>query len=96
MTIPDADEYEYLREEVAERLADRLLDITREFPVVADVGCNSGHMLKAIGSRSGIEHLDQIESCAAAASRAKAAARDVESRTCRHCPAWAVARQRRT
>lgn len=94
LAMPEADEYEYLREEVAERLADRLLDITREFPVAADVGCNSGHMLKAIGSRGGIQHLDQVETCAAAATRAKAAAREVETRTyCHRCASVRARRQ---
>lgn len=42
------DEYDYLRELVAERLVDRLDDILRDFDVALDVGCHKGHIYDAM------------------------------------------------
>ena len=39
---------DYLKEEVAQRLADRLLDISREFPRVLDLGANSLQIAQAL------------------------------------------------
>ncbi|KAF2719461.1 S-adenosyl-L-methionine-dependent methyltransferase [Polychaeton citri CBS 116435] len=39
---------DYLRDEVAVRLCDRLLDINRQFPKVLDFGANSCHIAKAL------------------------------------------------
>jgi len=36
--------YDYIREEVAFRLSDRVFDIKRKFDVVVDLGCNKGHI----------------------------------------------------
>ena len=44
----------YLKDEVAQRLADRLLDIDREFPKVLDLGANSCHIAQAL-SRPALE-----------------------------------------
>ena len=44
------DEFAFLKQEVASRLADRLLDFQREFAVAADLGGHNGllaHALKA-------------------------------------------------
>jgi NADH dehydrogenase [ubiquinone] 1 alpha subcomplex assembly factor 5 len=41
--------YHYLRDEVATRLVDRLADINKSFPVVAEIGCGSGaHISKLL------------------------------------------------
>lgn len=40
---------DYLRDEVARRLVDRLLVIKRRFDTVVDLGCGSGHVAKALG-----------------------------------------------
>ena len=59
--MADSADYDYLRNEVARRLADRLLDIHRKFPVAVDLGAGSGHLRKFLGDRGGIEELIQLE-----------------------------------
>lgn len=49
-----APEFDYLRVEVAKRLADRLEDIQKEFPTALDVGCHAGHMYGAIADQAGL------------------------------------------
>ena len=39
---------DYLKDEVAQRLVDRLLDIDREFPRVLDLGANSCNIARAL------------------------------------------------
>ncbi|KAI9783171.1 MAG: hypothetical protein M1816_001494 [Peltula sp. TS41687] len=41
---------DYLRDEVAARLCERLLDINRHFPVVLDLGANACHIARALTS----------------------------------------------
>lgn len=60
-TMSDSKEFDYLRSEVARRLAERLLDITRKFPVAVDLGCGTGHIRKHLGDRGGIENFVQLE-----------------------------------
>lgn len=52
---PDA--ADFLANEVAERLADRLDDVTRRFPRALDLGCRDGLMARIVGTRGGIEWL---------------------------------------
>ncbi|XP_071834640.1 arginine-hydroxylase NDUFAF5, mitochondrial-like isoform X2 [Apostichopus japonicus] len=42
----DVEIYDYLKDEVAYRLVDRLRDVTRTFPVAADIGSGRGHIAK--------------------------------------------------
>lgn len=51
---PDAAEFDYLRQEVARRLVDRLEDIQREFPLALDVGCHAGHVYAALSAHEGL------------------------------------------
>lgn len=44
----------FLFEEVAERLADRLLDVRRDFPVALDLGAHDGAMRRALAGKKGI------------------------------------------
>uniref|UniRef100_A0A2P2HXL0 Arginine-hydroxylase NDUFAF5, mitochondrial n=1 Tax=Hirondellea gigas TaxID=1518452 RepID=A0A2P2HXL0_9CRUS len=44
----DAKIYDYLKDEVGYRLADRIFDIKREFDVGLDLGCGRGHLSKNI------------------------------------------------
>ncbi|RQM11497.1 hypothetical protein DD237_008074 [Peronospora effusa] len=44
--LDNSNEYEYLQDEVARRLVDRLEDIEREFPLALDLGCGSGHLYR--------------------------------------------------
>lgn len=48
--------YDYLKEEVGFRLADRVFDIKREIKQAADIGCNRGYISKHIMAES-VEHL---------------------------------------
>jgi NADH dehydrogenase [ubiquinone] 1 alpha subcomplex assembly factor 5 len=47
---PENKDTDYLKDEVAERLVDRLLDIKRRFDKIVDLGSGAGHLIK---------HLDQ-------------------------------------
>ncbi|KKY18349.1 putative methyltransferase domain-containing protein [Phaeomoniella chlamydospora] len=54
---------EYLRDEVAQRLCDRLLDIKRTFPSVLDLGSHSGNVARAVLSPNvpAPEHADESQ-----------------------------------
>jgi NADH dehydrogenase [ubiquinone] 1 alpha subcomplex assembly factor 5 len=54
---PHLDEHDFLFREVAERLADRLDDVKRRFPLALDLGCHTGQMARLLGRRGGIETL---------------------------------------
>lgn len=45
---PDVALYDYIKDEVGFRLADRLFDVKREFAVAVDLGCNRGFVSKHI------------------------------------------------
>ena len=63
-------EHDFLFCEVAERLADRLLDINRSFPLALEIGCHAGEFARTVGSRGGIETLLQCDPAPAMARRA--------------------------
>jgi len=63
-------EYDFLFREVAERLADRLADIKRTFPLALDLGCHGGEFGEIVGARGGSETLIQCDPPAALARRA--------------------------
>ncbi|KAG5306560.1 NDUF5 hydroxylase, partial [Acromyrmex insinuator] len=44
--------YDYIKDEVGDRLADRIFDIKRKFGKVLDLGCGRGHVSKRILSES--------------------------------------------
>eukprot|EP00966_Prymnesium_polylepis_P032956 766895-Prymnesium_polylepis.1 len=50
---PEVGNYGYLRDEVAERLMERLEDVheSYQFAEAADVGCGSGHIRRALVGR---------------------------------------------
>ncbi len=50
-------DYDFLFQEVAERLAERLEEVTRRFPRALDLGGHGGLMAAALGARGGIEIL---------------------------------------
>lgn len=67
--FPDVD---FLMREVADRLADRLQDISRKFPNALDLGCHAGTLGDFITGMNGIETLIQADlstGMAAAAAR---------------------------
>ncbi|MGQ0675985.1 MAG: methyltransferase domain-containing protein [Rhodospirillales bacterium] len=53
--------HDFLFREVAERLADRLDDVKRRFPLALDLGARAGLMHAALKSRGGVETLVQAE-----------------------------------
>ena len=44
-------QHDFLLREVAERLAERLEDVTRGFPLALDVGCHDGALGRALAGR---------------------------------------------
>lgn len=64
--------HDFLVREVAERLADRLDDVKRRFPLALDLGCHTGEIADTLRGRGGIETLVQCDlspAMAAAAAR---------------------------
>ncbi len=53
--------HDFLFREVAKRLADRLLDVKREFPLALDLGCHSGGLAAHLPEASGISTLVQCD-----------------------------------
>ena len=53
--------HDFLFAEAAERLADRLDDVTRKFPLALDLGCHDGTLARALAGRGGIETLVQCD-----------------------------------
>jgi len=55
------DAADFLLKESALRLADRLLDVTRSFPLALDLGCHGGQMATALSGHPRIGHLIQAD-----------------------------------
>jgi SAM-dependent methyltransferase len=51
------DRHDFLLREVGERLADRLDDVRRRFPLALDLGCHGGQFGRLLGGRGGVEVL---------------------------------------
>jgi len=64
--------HDFLIREAAERLADRLDDIRRKFPLALDLGCHGGQMAATLTGRGGIERLIQCDLSPAMARHAAA------------------------
>ena len=64
------DEHDFLFMETAERLTERLLDVTRSFPLALDLGCHGGEVSKTLEQRGGIETLVQCDLSPALSQRA--------------------------
>lgn len=62
--------HDFLFREVAERLADRLSDVKRAFPLALDLGCHGGQLGRLLGGRGGIETLVQADLAPAMAQAA--------------------------
>lgn len=76
-----APEHDFLFREVADRLAERLDDIARQFPLALALGCRGGIIGSRLAGRGGIETLIESDLSAAMVARARdqglAAARHV-------------------
>lgn len=64
--------HDFLVREAAERLADRLPDIKRSFPLALDLGCHAGELGRTLAGRGGIETLVQCDAAERFAARAAA------------------------
>ncbi|MCH8154628.1 MAG: methyltransferase domain-containing protein, partial [Proteobacteria bacterium] len=53
--------HDFLFAEAAERLADRLDDVTRKFAFALDLGCHDGTLSRVLAGRGGIETLVQCD-----------------------------------
>lgn len=60
----------FLKREVSMRLAERLDDIKRDFPLAVDIGCHDGVLAEFVGERSNIARLAQCDISEAMVSRA--------------------------
>ncbi|KAJ8246161.1 hypothetical protein GJAV_G00264360 [Gymnothorax javanicus] len=54
--LQDAVKYDYLRDEVGSRVADRVYDIARSFPLALDIGCGKNHIAEHL-SKDVVERL---------------------------------------
>ncbi|XP_026869583.2 arginine-hydroxylase NDUFAF5, mitochondrial isoform X1 [Electrophorus electricus] len=54
--LPEHHEYDYLRDEVGGRVADRVYDVARTFPLALDVGCGKSHIAEHV-SKDIVERL---------------------------------------
>ncbi|MCW9001774.1 MAG: methyltransferase domain-containing protein [Rhodospirillales bacterium] len=63
-------EHDFLFREVAERLADRLDDVKRTFPLALDLGCHGGILAETLAGRGGIKTLIQSDLSEGMARRA--------------------------
>ena len=63
--------FDFLIREVADRLADCLLDIKRDFPVALDLGCHGGQLARILAGRGSISQLVQCDLSVAMLSRAE-------------------------
>lgn len=61
--VESSKEFDYLRDEIAARLVDRINDIQREFPVAVDLGANTGNIAKQLSGHGGIKKLFMVEGC---------------------------------
>ncbi|KAJ3055385.1 hypothetical protein HK097_010661 [Rhizophlyctis rosea] len=57
---PDSRDVDYLKDEIADRVADRLLDIKRRFSNTLDLGSGPGHLAKFV-TRKSIDHLTMFD-----------------------------------
>jgi len=64
------DEHDFLFNEVADRLTDRLNDVKRSFPLALDIGCHGGEVAKNLGPRGAIETLIQCDPSPAMSAKA--------------------------
>ena len=60
---------DFLIKESAERLADRLDDVTRRFPVALDLGCRDGVLARVLRGRGGVATLVHVDAALAFVQR---------------------------
>ena len=87
---PGLVDHGFLFAEVAERLADRLDDVRRRFPLALDLGCHDGLLGRVLGARGDIETLVQCDLSPAMARRARTAEMARRARTADDRPVLAA------
>ncbi|XP_051775657.1 arginine-hydroxylase NDUFAF5, mitochondrial isoform X2 [Erpetoichthys calabaricus] len=50
--LVDADKYDYLRNEVGSRIADRIFDVARTFPLALEIGCGRSHIVQHLNKET--------------------------------------------
>ncbi|MEE9479386.1 MAG: methyltransferase domain-containing protein [Kiloniellales bacterium] len=68
---PRLAEHDFLLREVAERLAERLEDVTRSFPLALDLGCHDGVLQRTLSGRGSVETMVQCDLSPAMAQAAR-------------------------
>ena len=63
--------HDFLLSEIAERLSDRLSDVTRSFPLALDLGARDGILARTLKGRGAIETLMQSDASTINAARAR-------------------------
>ncbi len=76
--VPNFTDHSFLFDEIAERLAERLEDVLRPFPLALDVGCHDGAMGRVLAGRKGIERLVACDLAPGFARAARGIAADEE------------------
>ena len=61
---------DFLVREVALRLAERVADVRRRFPLALELGCHTGQLARALGDQAPIDRLVQADLAPAMARRA--------------------------
>ncbi|KAK0081825.1 hypothetical protein PV325_011507 [Microctonus aethiopoides] len=61
---PDVKLYDYIKDEIGYRLADRIFDIKREFKCALDLGCGRGHLAKHVLGDN-VKNLIMADMCSA-------------------------------
>ncbi|HYM30927.1 MAG TPA: methyltransferase domain-containing protein [Candidatus Cybelea sp.] len=67
--VPAFDSHNFLLREISARFGERILDITREFPLVLDLGCHDGTLGRALNGHPRIGRLVQCDLSHAMAQR---------------------------
>ncbi len=73
--LRDGRDPEFLHQEIADRLVDRLAEVRRPFADILDLGCRHGALARALASRPGAERVVQADLSEAMARSAQAANR---------------------
>ncbi|KAG8584024.1 hypothetical protein GDO81_008640 [Engystomops pustulosus] len=67
----NAQQYEYLREEIGDRVADRVFDVARTFPFALDIGSGRGYISRHL-TKETVERFVQADVCEEALKRSSA------------------------
>ncbi len=69
--VANPGDHDFLLREIGDRLADRLADVTRGFPLALDLGCRGGALARLLAGRGGIATLLQCDLATGSARQAR-------------------------